>query len=68
MKKGVDGVLGTRTRGDRMVGRLESTKLWRHPKKNILIKQNCSKDCSNICKGKPNMEIEKLRKCVRADF
>ena len=30
-EKGVDGVLGTRTRGGRMVGTDESTELWRHP-------------------------------------
>ena len=29
--KSVDGVLGTRTRGGRMVGADESTELWRHP-------------------------------------
>ena len=28
--KSVDGVLGTRTRGGRMVGADESTELWRH--------------------------------------
>ena len=27
----IDGVLGTRTRGGRMVGADESTELWRHP-------------------------------------
>ena len=30
-EKSVDGVLGTRTRGGRMVGADESTELWRHP-------------------------------------
>ena len=29
--KNVDGVFGTRTRGGRMVGTVESTELWRHP-------------------------------------
>ena len=29
--KSVDGVLGTRTRGGRMVGADESTELYRHP-------------------------------------
>ena len=29
--KSIDGVLGTRTRGGRMVGADESTELWRHP-------------------------------------
>ena len=29
--KSFDGVLGTRTRGSRMVGADESTELWRHP-------------------------------------
>ena len=29
--KSVDGVLGTQTRGGRMVGADESTELWRHP-------------------------------------
>ena len=30
-EKSVDGVLGTQTRGGRMVGADESTELWRHP-------------------------------------
>ena len=30
-EKSVDGVLGTRTRGSRMVGADESTELWWHP-------------------------------------
>ena len=30
--KSVDGVLGTRTQGVRMVSGDESTELWRHPK------------------------------------
>ena len=29
--KSIDGVLGTQTRGGRMVGADESTELWRHP-------------------------------------
>ena len=29
--KSVDGVLGTQTRGGRMVGADEFTELWRHP-------------------------------------
>ena len=29
--KSVDGMLGTRTLGGRMVGADESTELWRHP-------------------------------------
>ena len=29
--KSIDGVLGTGTRGGRMVGSDESTELWRHP-------------------------------------
>ena len=29
--KSIDGVLGTRTRGGRMVGTDEFTELWRHP-------------------------------------
>ena len=29
--RSVDGVLGTRTRGGRMVGADESTEIWRHP-------------------------------------
>ena len=29
--KNLDGVLGTRTRGGRMVGAYKSTELWRHP-------------------------------------
>ena len=29
--KSVDGVLGTQTRRGRMVGKDESTELWRHP-------------------------------------
>ena len=32
MKKSIDGVLGTQTRGGRMVGTDKSTELWRHPK------------------------------------
>ena len=31
-----EGVLGTRTRGGRMVGADESTELWRHPLANIV--------------------------------
>ena len=31
LKKSIDGVLGTRTRGGRMEGTDESTELWRHP-------------------------------------
>ena len=30
-EKSIDGVLGIRTRGGRMVGADESTELWRHP-------------------------------------
>ena len=30
-EKSIDGVLGTQTRGGRMVGADESTELWRHP-------------------------------------
>ena len=33
MIKSIDGVLGTRTQGSRMVGTDESTELWRHPKR-----------------------------------
>ena len=29
--KSVDGMLGTQTRGGRLVGADESTELWRHP-------------------------------------
>ena len=32
IEKSVDGVLGTRTRGRRMVGADETTELWRPPK------------------------------------
>ena len=35
--KSVDGVLGTRTWGGRMVGTDESTELWQHPQKSFLI-------------------------------
>ena len=37
LKKSIDGVLGTRTRGGRMEGADESTELWRHPIKNHLL-------------------------------
>ena len=30
-EKSVDGVLGTQTRGSRMVGAVKSTELWQHP-------------------------------------
>ena len=30
-EKSIDGVLGTRTQGGRMIGAEESTELWRHP-------------------------------------
>ena len=33
--KSVDGVLGTQTRGGRMVGTDESTELWLHPFTNL---------------------------------
>ena len=36
-EKSVDGVLRTRTRGVRMVGTDESTELWRHPRKYVVI-------------------------------
>ena len=35
----VDGVFGTRTRGDRMVGTDESPELWRHPGWDIFKEQ-----------------------------
>ena len=35
--KSVDGVLGTRTQGGRMVGVDESTELWRHPGIKLLL-------------------------------
>ena len=35
-EKSVDGVLGTRTQGSRMVGADESTELWRHLKALLL--------------------------------
>ena len=35
--KRVDGVLGTRTRGSRMVGADESTELWRQPNINFVV-------------------------------
>ena len=38
--KSIDGVLGSRTRGCRMVGKDESTELWRRPKANVLYYQN----------------------------
>ena len=31
LKRSIDGVLGTRTRGGRMEGPDESTELWQHP-------------------------------------
>ena len=34
-EKSIDGVLGTRTQGGRMVGEDKSTELWRHPKSRI---------------------------------
>ena len=41
--KSIDGVLGTQTRGSRMVGTDESTELWRHP-----IFERCLYDLSNV--------------------
>ena len=35
--KGVDGMLGTRTQGSKMIGADESTKLWRHPNSIFLL-------------------------------
>ena len=43
--KRVDGLLGTRTRGSRMVGADESTELWRHPNVNFLIEGLATSDC-----------------------
>ena len=37
IEKSVDGVLGIQTQGRRMVGKDETTELWRHPLKIILI-------------------------------
>ena len=39
IEKSVDGVLGIRTRGRRMVGIDETTELWRHHYKTFLLKQ-----------------------------
>ena len=36
--KSVDGVLGTQTRGGRVVGADESTEIWRHPTVANLLK------------------------------
>ena len=38
LKKSVDGVLGIRTRGRRMVGADETTELWRPPEQMTFIK------------------------------
>ena len=35
--KSVIGVLGTQTRGGKMVGTDKSTELWRHPSKTLLV-------------------------------
>ena len=35
--KSIDGVLGTRTRGSRMVGADKSTELWRHPESSNVV-------------------------------
>ena len=35
-EKSIDGGLGTRTQGGRVVGAEESTELWRHPVSNLL--------------------------------
>ena len=44
--KSVDGVLGTRTQGGRMIGIDESTKLWRHPIKTF---NRCVHGILNLC-------------------
>ena len=41
--KSVNGVLGTRTRGGRVVGADEFTELWRHPILQFLFCKNCLK-------------------------
>ena len=40
MKKSIDVVLRTQTRGGRMVGADESTELWRHPITDILLQMS----------------------------
>ena len=35
-EKSVNGVLGTRTQGGKMVGADESTELWRHPNNKLI--------------------------------
>ena len=36
--KSIDGVLGIRTRGSRIIGADESAELWRHPREDNLFK------------------------------
>ena len=42
IEKSVDGVLGIRTRGRRMVGKDETTELWRHPLLQLPFFISCS--------------------------
>ena len=37
IEKSIDGVLGIRTRGRRMVGADETTELWQPPRKNVCL-------------------------------
>ena len=41
IEKSIDGVLGVRTRGRRMVGADETTGLWRPPPINLLLGTSC---------------------------
>ena len=42
IEKSIDGVLGIRTRGRRMVGADETTELWRPPTNSVSIELNKS--------------------------
>ena len=57
--KSIDGVLGTRTRGGRMVGADESTELWRHP--NYM---NVDHTREHICPSESNCLVTRLGKHI----
>ena len=57
--KSIDGVLGTRTRGGRMVGADESTELWRHP--NFM---NVDHTREHICPSESNCLVTRLGKHI----
>ena len=46
IEKSIDGVLGIRTRGRRMVGADETTELWRPPKNKYFTIESQLKKCS----------------------